>query len=436
MSSLNVYKKTAAFFLTFCCVVLLLCGCSRNASLQNKGEETFQIAFAYPLDGAANSVLERFQTEHADLNFELVDYSEYNTPLDPTGGENKLCIDLVNGLCKPDLIIGEPESELMIQVTGNHLFHDLSPYLAEGAKVRFGDLFASVRTSYSTSAVEIWGICTAFTAETIIGNNALIGNLCGKTEWTIDDLLDLADSLPADVYLMAGVTQETASGLLLGKDMAEQFINREDMTCSFDDGRFTRWLRFLSSLPRNYDQLLVSSPLDAATSAERYEYFHQNKVALYGEEFWNMRFFTNMKAAFGTDDYTFLGYPSGQQNPVRLDLEQTYVIASSAEDPKLVWELIEAFFITDPDALYRIHSIPVLKSMFEAIADDYAQYDFITYFSGSGGQVLHDDMIPFTEEDLEQPGIITRFTEQDRQRILNLFDNVNQPLLTERTPEA
>ena len=148
-----------------------------------------------------------------------------------------------------------------------------------------------------------------------------------------------------------------------------------------------------------------------------------------------MRFFTNMKAAFGTDDYTFLGYPSGQQNPVRLNLEQTYVIASTAEDPQLVWELIEAFFITDTDALYKIHSIPVLKSMFEAIADDYAQYDFITFFSGSGGQVLHDDKTPFTEEDLEQPGIITRFTEQDRQRILNLFDNVNQPSLTERMPE-
>ena len=426
-----------AVVLGICVIIMILfTGCEKQNSNVSKDEtKALKIAFSQTLDSVENSALNDFRKDHPDIAIEFLDYSEYNTPLEPNAGEYKLAVDLFNGLCKPDLIIGEAKSDLMKQIAEKGLYRDLTPFLNGESKVNMNDLFASIRASYTAKNGEMWGLGDVFIADTIIGNNALIGELTSKESWTIADLLDLRDSLPDDVYLAGNLWQSNADDMLLGQDVAGQFIHFEDMTCSFDDPIFIRWLNYLASLPKTYEQLKAISPLDDAPSVERYAFYHQNRVALSTVYFWNLQFFTNLKASFGTDDYTFLGFADGKKNPIRIDLERTYVMGAGAEQPELVCELIESFFITDPSGVNRIHGIPSLKSVFHMMAEEYEKTDIITYFSGGGGSLIHDDEEPFAEADLKEPGIITRFTAEDADRIIAVLDNPEYPSLLDRTPD-
>ena len=49
--------------------------------------------------------------------------------------------------------------------------------------------------------------------------------------------------------------------------------------------------------------------------------------------------------------------------------------------------------------------------------------------------MIHDDEEPFAEADLKEPGIITRFTAEDADRIIAVLDNPEYPSLLDRTPD-
>lgn len=101
-----------AVVLGICVIIMILfTGCEKQNSNVSKDEtKALKIAFSQTLDSVENSALNDFRKDHPDIAIEFLDYSEYNTPLEPNAGEYKLAVDLFNGLCKPDLIIGDRKS--------------------------------------------------------------------------------------------------------------------------------------------------------------------------------------------------------------------------------------------------------------------------------------------------------------------------------------
>ncbi len=68
------------------------------------------------------------------------------------------------------------------------------------------------------------------------------------------------------------------------------------------------------------------------------------------------------------------------------------------------------------------NGIPVLRSRFEEMTEEYYDYEFAFYFDGSATWGTMDPEHPMTEEDLTSPGILTHFTKEDADRIRAILD--------------
>ena len=93
-------------------------------------------------------------------------------------------------------------------------------------------------------------------------------------------------------------------------------------------------------------------------------------------------------------------------------------ITSYAKDPDAAWEALKTIIDQDEDT-YR-SDIPILRSSFDKMCEEYYTYRFEFYYDGSAGWGTYDPDNPddqLTTEDLERPGIVTFFTKEDAERI-------------------
>ena len=238
---------------------------------------TVTVAFSTKLSGSIPTKIKNFEKNEAVKVIQL-DYSQYNTSLEPRGGEDKLALDLTTGLIKPDIIISPgPSSKEAIVIEETHLYRDLTSYLEVDDLLNPGNIFGSVLELYTADDGTIWGLPDEIGAEMLIGNDAVLGEYAGRDGWTLDEMLDFAESLPADVTLVPVLFQQTAPSILLGPVGYSIFVDRKAGTCSFDSPSFLRWLKFLKALPATYDELKAKSPYDATpptTTSSRWKKEH------------------------------------------------------------------------------------------------------------------------------------------------------------------
>ena len=386
---------------------------------------TVTVAFSTKLSGSIPTKIKNFEKNEAVKVIQL-DYSQYNTSLEPRGGEDKLALDLTTGLIKPDIIISpEPSSKEAIVIEEKHLYRDLTSYLEADDLLNPGNIFGSVLELYTADDGTIWGLPDEIGAEMLIGNDAVLGEYAGRDGWTLDEMLDFAESLPADVTLIPVLFQQTAPSILLGPVGYSIFVDRKSGTCSFDSPSFLRWLKFLKALPATYDELKAKSPYDATPQTEKYEYAYNNKLALEERTYTIFHQFVESPSLFGTNAYTSIGFPDSGDVSFCPMVYWTYMLGASGENPDDAWRLYRSFFEPERSSdghLLGTNTVSILKDVYDERAKEQTQQIYITYFSGKASGVKKNPDNPFTEDDLTEPGFLYEFTEEDAARLKEMFD--------------
>ena len=95
-------------------------------------------------------------------------------------------------------------------------------------------------------------------------------------------------------------------------------------------------------------------------------------------------------------------------------------MTSFCENPEIAWDVIRTL-IDQND--FEGGWLPVLKSDFEAKAQEYSERDFVFFFDGWETSYPKDPANPLTVDSLEKPGLIAEFTETDAAFILDYLDN-------------
>ena len=225
--------------------------------------DTIYVAFSFDLNSAIGSSgfttkIVEYNKKHPDRKVILTDYSTYNTSENPDGGAQKLMIDILTGIYRPDIVIDrtsrymmEPQDTIRIaeQLVSRGLYRDLSPFMEKDEEVNRNTLFGSVQRVYSTKTGEMWGICANFSVETLISPTALMGEY--SEGWTMQQFLKCVEKVDnKELFLMGGLTKENAIPYTIGNNGLSAFINKEDATCTFDSPEFIDWLNFYASLPQ------------------------------------------------------------------------------------------------------------------------------------------------------------------------------------------
>ena len=371
--------------------------------------------------GTADKIV-KFNKTHSDARITVTDYSVYASSENYGAGHARLTTDMLNGLAKPDIVIGSVAADEISQLIRKNLYTDLSVYTKTDDLVNDDNLFGGVRRALSTEDGHLWGLAQSFTIDTFISTKEILGKYAEQESWTMTDLLDFAESLPSDVLLTEWLSQESAAYRLFDGNAYAAFIDDENATCSFTSDEFIRYLNFLASLPADYDALsaMPDYPLANAEYGEYYEFYRNGQIALKQEYLRDMGFFLRLGMEFGTDDYVMIGKPVEKGFGSSISTSRVFVMTSFTEHPETAWEVMRTLMESGE---FWVSEIPALKTEFDKLAEEYYNYEFEFHFDGSSSWGSKDPDHPRTEADMDRPGIITYFTPEDAERIKDFLDN-------------
>ncbi|MBR5366939.1 MAG: hypothetical protein IK132_11910 [Clostridia bacterium] len=311
----------------------------REVPVTNRRE--FLLAHAHPLSDADRTLLVRFGRENPDIRLTRLDYSEYATTEDPDAGSRRLTTDILTGLIRPDLLIGNADAmtgDGVFAVLGRKGFYlPLDPYFDEG--IHRGTLFDAIQTAFSDADGRMWAIAPSFTVKVLRAKNASLESLSGRTSWSLDEFLDWAQTAPDDAILFQGCVREDLIryGDPLVRDFRD-FYDTETAVCTFDGPHFVRYLRWLASLP---DEKTAVAIRGAMTDVQFYirQGYAAGKLLLTDESVGGL----GSLAAFAlSDDETLIAYPGSAE----ITVGEAYLLPACAASPDLAWRYVRAAILS------------------------------------------------------------------------------------------
>lgn len=333
------------------------------------------IALAYALDADTVSKLTRFNREHPEVHIVVKDYSQYATPEDPLAGEDKLCFDIINGFMEPDIVVTNAiekevaDNSVMNQLCRNNLYVNLKPYLENDDTVNFDTLFGCIPRLFDDGNGGMWGISTDFTVSTLIGSRNILGQNADKGYWTLEEMFDYFDSLPADTEKRYRYTHILPNWQLMGQGY-NLFI--EESGCTFTSGVFTRYLDFLNSVPATVMEWQRTSPYANLTLEEQRAALCAGKIGLDIMHIAHAASYDAFRDLISGEIFP-IGYATKTDSGTRINADHAYAVTTFADNPDLCFEIIKSFFEIE---IYRISDsgdwpIFSLKPQFEEAMDAY-----------------------------------------------------------------
>ncbi len=368
-----------------------------------------------------------FNKSHTDVRAVLDNYSPTEDGLNLYNNEKRLALELTTGTYRPDLVICMQDGPVFKIGADHGLFRDLTAFTEHPGILNRDNILGCVKRIYTDRDGRLFALTDRLYEmgiETILAATQMLGLYADKGSWTLGEFLDFADSLPEDVVLMENLTRESAPRKLLGAEGYASFIDMENGTCSFDGGVFARYLRFLASLPTR-EEYRTHSPYDLASlgEAEKFPYYRDGKIALASVNLYSLSRFVEMEAILGTKDWQIIGKPasSGYGTPV----EGRAVFALTAADEgqaEAAWEVLEALMTPARTDQYG-PGFPAFVDAFESDLNDLLEKKFYIGYGARGTSTASKDYEWTEDYKRNNPGIETALTEEDADRLRELFEN-------------
>lgn len=369
-----------------------------------------------------------YNKAHLDTRLLVTDYSKYATDENYNAGREKLINDILMGLYKPDIILTDTYSAVAENVIKNNIFMDIGTLIDNDAGMKRDDILGAVIRACSTSDGQLWGLPSGYSVETLVGKTETLG---GRTSWTFSEMLDFAKTLPEGTTLMQGLSQQSVFYQLDG--LFTQFIDLENHTCDFENQNFYDTLNYIASLPAEYDYSADRN------RDNRYEKFQNGQIALYSMWMHDAASILEPECVFNTKDYTFIGYPTYGENSRggNVTCSNVFVVTNFCKNTDIAWDFIKSVVAPDDDGnsiRYGGGDMPILRESLRKVCEEFYDYEFEFYYSGGGGYGPGDPDNPRTQDDLDEPGILTHFTPEHTERLINYIDNDCGSPITEAIP--
>ncbi|MBR4895522.1 MAG: hypothetical protein IKZ41_03770 [Clostridia bacterium] len=385
---------------------------------------TLELASAQSLDMGLPALIIAFNRAHDDARIVIRDYSIYQTDSDPDGAIRNLSMDIATGILKPELVIGNPDASYMRYIYDEALWLDLAPFMKDDPTVNRDNIFGGVWNSFSADG-QIWGLPAGYLiGKFLTTTTAVVGR--DMNRWTLGEFLDFAENLPEDTMLLENLTQGNWS-MLFSTDSLAGFIDRGAGTCSFDSPEFVRFLNWLKTLPKDKAEALKRYPeIMNADKSERIRFYQEGKIALYARWIVDVSDLFTLDAQWGTPDWLPIGSPVPEGHS-GIDLSPLNVITATryCAEPELAWAFIRSVFESIRDTI-RGGTLPVMKSSFDAQAEQMMKTERAVYYDGSGEVKLKSEGDPLT---LRKPGMILDFTEKTAEKLKTILDTAGSPVM-------
>ena len=286
-----------------------------------------------------------------------------------------------------------------------------------------------------TDSVQLWG---PFTTADILA--AWGPDLSEESGWSMEEMLDFADRLPADVEFYDSLNRAGMGMTLLGSDGYAAFVDREKGEAHFDSPLFLRWLAFWKSLPADYTEWTRMTPSGQRTAARditgTYDAAFHGKIALRWTTINLSTGMSQVETLFGTKDWRLIGYPNGGREAGHSGIEcradTALLMTSFCRDPDLAWDVMRTI-VAESENFFNLPSLETAFDDRVAGIFNTLKVQWVVYFSGATvGTERDPDM---TEADLKEPGYIVRPEQEDIDHVKRLLNSAGYPMTEKLSPE-
>lgn len=346
------------------------------AAVTTKTELTLACLY---LDYNLRSQIVKFNKSNPDYRIVVKDYSEYATDDDSNAGLTKLNTEIISGNV-PDIIANETEFPLA-QYASKGLLEDLWPYLDADPEYSRDKLMTQPLNAAQTDG-KLYRLPIDFGVTTAVGLGKVVGEY---TTWTLADVNDALSKLPEGATVFNKYyTQAEMLKYCIAMN-AENFMNWQDGTCSFDSDEFRALLEFVKPFPAEYDW-----QSDAEEYESDYTRLKNGKQLLYPT---SISDFDSIYYMFATLDHDvrFIGFPREDGSSGNaFNASCTLSISTACRDKSGAWAFIRSTLSDDYQE--SIWNYPIVKSVFEAKAQEAMTQEYET--DADGNQILDDDGNP------------------------------------------
>lgn len=363
----RLIKIFAALFAAALCLMSSSCGKGVEERVSEMTEDGKKLVKLYAL-----YVDEDFKKDVADFNKANSEYSidvtvyanEY--PDDPL---TRLNNDIIAGKI-PDVILLHPYMPIDSYISKGFLA-DLYGFMDNDGNVNRTDYLEGVLKAYETNG-GLYELAPCFSINTLVGKSSLIG---GKEGWTVEEFIRFADETPGK-YIVGDSYHVSISKAEFFSDItylcSENYIDRENGTCSFDSEDFIGLMQFANRFPQEID----IEQMEANSNnywTDYYEACRDGEMLLCKYSLGNFESMRILEKVNYVSPVTFKGYPGVKGNGAVFDAYKELAIAENAANPEGAWEFIKYFLTDDYQDRYAKNDsshFPVKVSAVEKAAEE------------------------------------------------------------------
>ena len=313
-------------------------------------------------------VVMAFNRKSPTCKVDLVDYSLYDSELDPMSGVTRMIIEIISGN-PPDIL--DLNSISAGQYSAKGLLEDLYPYIDEDPDIYRGDFIPNI-LSASEHNGKLYELVPSFSVQTVIGRSDIVGDKYG---WTFDDFFNVIEknkdkwafsqNISCDEFLEHAITYG-----------GEDFIDWSTGECGFESENFKRMLELAKTFPEEVD--LTYAEYTAIQNGKQFLTFtglnDPSRVDVF--------------SALFAGEISFTGLPGVESSGNVIVSEVSLGISSMSEHKDSAWIFLREFLLDTYQTARHLYAFPSMSSAIEVYMDRYKEmvlYDGDNKISISSG---------------------------------------------------
>lgn len=336
-------------------------------------KETLTYACMYLNYNMRQQIL-NFNRNNPTYRIEVLDYSEYNTNEDSSGGITRMTTDILAGKV-PDLIA--TDNLPIYQYSSKGILEDLWPYIEADEEIggREG-VVESVLNSLSRDG-KLYTLYSSFDVLTLMGPTAVFGEEMGIG---YDELAAAMAQYPDMVAPLADVTRDSLLETLCTLAISD-YVDWNSGTCSFDQG-FAEVLEFAAMFPEN------------TQDSEDYVYVEPIVRIMDGEALLMPQYLYDFNSSRGYDQLvdgglTFVGFPGVSGSGAAFEVSNGIAMSATCSNKEGAWEFMRTL-IDDTNEGYS-YGLPINKELFNEAITEAMTPTYYTDYDENGNEVQREE---------------------------------------------
>ena len=190
----------------------------------------------------------QFNRSSDKYRIEVVDYSQYNTDDDPSGGLSRFNTEVIAGNI-PDILA--TDNMPISQLAGKDLLEDLWPYI--DGDTELGGREALMQHVFDVASDEegrLLQVFSNFSISTVAGATSVVGD---RTSWTLADLQAALATMPEGCSIFSDTDSAPDMLTSVMAQNLNSFVDWDTGKCSFNTDEFKSLLQFCAGFPASFD---------------------------------------------------------------------------------------------------------------------------------------------------------------------------------------